>query len=198
MISCCLREMFKSEILYKTDNHVWSCHHLKVVLAPLQEEIFHSTFVNKPMMSLSKQLFLFKTWLCRLVCPVPKKAGRSFGCGASLWVSSCTMGRCACLRQGATCHSPSHSDKTSAERLAEPNTARRNTPLGRLLLIQSGLFHPCIRFLAYSPDWYKESRLLLSHILQYAEVISCTVRTDTTGLFTDSPPPCTHTHTQIQ
>lgn len=76
---------------------------------------------------------------------------------------------------------------------------QKHTVDRRVPLIQSSLSHSfcnplsLFSYLLILHIWFKEL-CLLSHFLQHAEVISCTVRTDTTMLFSASQPH-RHTHT---
>ena len=123
------------------------------------------------------------------------KAEHNFGSKASPWVPPCTLGRCACLCQGATCHSPPHSDTLSAEHPGWTRHGQAKHALYRCLWSSMDPFTPLCNPLCLLshllPIWYKQL-CLLSHCLQYAEVISCTVRTDTTLPFAACLP---HTRT---
>lgn len=151
-----------------------------------------------------------QTPMCVFVCPhvwvndcvssglsCSWKAERNFGSGASLSVSFCTIGRCACLCQGTTCHSPPHLDTHCAECPSWTRHGQAKHASDGCLWSSLASFTPsvtlCLASLTYPTVWYKEL-CLLSHSSQYAEVISCTVTTDTT-LLCPASLPHTHSHT---
>lgn len=119
-------------------------------------------------------------------------------------VSSCTIGRCACLFHRTTCCTPSHLDTlywAPGLNLTRPDETRHGC-LWSSRARSTACVTLCLSFLAYTLSlcWYKELSLL-SHFVQCAEVISFTVTADTTVLFSATQPhthmhahTCTHAH----
>lgn len=156
----------------------------------------------QPLVSLSKQIVTAVTDDC---------TSSGLSCSwEQLWhqslprVSSCTIGRCVCLFNRTTCCTPSHLDTlywAPGLNLTRPDETHHGC-LWSSRARSTACVTLCLSFLAYTLSlcWYKELSLL-SHFVQFAEVISFSVTADTTVLFSATQPHThmhAHTHTWIE
>ncbi len=123
------------------------------------------------------------------------KADLNFGSRATLWVSSCTIGRCACLCQGTTCHSPPHSDTLCGERPSRTRHGQAKHASNGCLWSSLACFTPsvtlCLSSLTYS---LSDTKSCVSYQSLCSMLKSSPVLSELSQLCYSLPPCPSHTH----